>query len=66
MKFYQLVLSPSSNSAIGTTEYLTVAFHLKKGTKCIEVLQPQTKRCDDRECSKHQSKLPEMLLQNFA
>jgi len=66
MKFYQLILSPSSPSAVGTTDYLTVSFHLNKGTKCFEVLQPQTKCWDDRECSKHQSKLPEMHRQNFA
>jgi hypothetical protein len=60
MKFYKLVLSPSSTPDVGTTEYLTLSFHLKKGTNCFEVLQPQTKCWDDRQCSKHQSKLPEV------
>lgn len=48
MKFYKLFLSLSLSSAVGTTEYLALSFHLKKGAKCFEVLQPQTKCWDDR------------------
>lgn len=65
--FLKLVLSPSSTSAVLTTEHLTLTltltlpFHLKKVTKCFEVLHPQTKCWDVRQCSKYQSKLPEVL-----
>jgi hypothetical protein len=59
MTYYKLVLSPSSNSAVGTTEYLTLSFHLKKEqsvSKCYSFKQ----NAGTIEIFKTSIKLPEL------